>query len=259
MLADKKAHQRPRVGNWSVAFSSCTQVALVATDNSNTAHRVAHVFRNYELPLSHQINLGTSDSVPLWQALRATSAAPFYFRPMEISKSVCVISQLCDWSAFAGSVVYLDGGLVANNPTRVAMQEADALLSLHNQIHRPKCILSVGTGTVAWTAPATNDNVVSKLGDLAGLLLGVATATETVANDMTAMVETSGGLLKHERMNVHIGEVNLAESNERILKSLERAAEKYMAKHGDGSRIMKTFLQSCAPELLQQQRSHAEL
>lgn len=227
---------------------------MVTTDNSNPADPVPHVFRNYEIPLSHQINLGTSEDVPLWQALRATGAAPLYFRPMEISKPCIGLEAVIN--AVSGNVVYLDSGLVANNPTRVAMHEADALLSLHNQIHRPKCILSVGTGTVAWAPPTTSNNVMSKLGDLAGLLLSVATATQTVANDMTAMVEASAGLLKHERMNVHIGEVSLAESNERILK---RAAERYMAKHGDGSRVMKSFLQSCAPELLQQQRVHPEL
>jgi predicted acylesterase/phospholipase RssA len=62
---------------------------------------------------------------PLSVVGRATSAAPGYFNPLSI-----------------GDMTFLDGGLVANNPTHYAYHEVRQL-----QGNRPpKCVLSIGTG-----------------------------------------------------------------------------------------------------------------
>jgi Patatin-like phospholipase len=69
------------------------------------------------------------DETPIWQAARATSAAPAFFPPARVD-----IPAPAGW--------YLDGGLRANNPTGEAIVEGKSHWDTR------KCfIVSVGTGT----------------------------------------------------------------------------------------------------------------
>ncbi|KAL9653872.1 hypothetical protein ABK040_012932 [Willaertia magna] len=63
--------------------------------------------------------------VKIVQALRATTAAPIYFEPIYI-----------------GNDYFYDGGLVANNPTFIALNEAFKIYSGHNRF----LFVSLGTG-----------------------------------------------------------------------------------------------------------------
>ena len=62
----------------------------------------------------------------IWEAARATSAAPTYFRPANIDGR---------W--------FVDGGLVANDPSLAALTEATALFGGTENINM---LLSVGSG-----------------------------------------------------------------------------------------------------------------
>ena len=62
----------------------------------------------------------------IWEAARATSAAPTYFRPANIAGH---------W--------FVDGGLVANDPSMAALTEAAALFGGTENINM---LLSVGSG-----------------------------------------------------------------------------------------------------------------
>ncbi|KAJ8605656.1 hypothetical protein CTAYLR_000165 [Chrysophaeum taylorii] len=68
--------------------------------------------------------------VPVWQALRCSTAANFYFQPFQI-----------------GDTHYRDGGLVANNPTKEVLR----LLLDRDAAATPKiaALVSLGTGSVA--------------------------------------------------------------------------------------------------------------
>uniref|UniRef100_A0AC35GL51 Phospholipase A2 n=1 Tax=Panagrolaimus sp. PS1159 TaxID=55785 RepID=A0AC35GL51_9BILA len=93
--------------------------------------------RNYQLPLTESENeeLGFHDTseLPLWKALRRTSAAPTYFANVD-SK-------------------YIDGGIMSNNPLLDLLSEIDLWNStnrfkrIHQQV-RVGCILSIGTGVI---------------------------------------------------------------------------------------------------------------
>lgn len=100
-----------------------------------------HLFRNYDSP-SHILQVPTSDkfkeTLPpeeqlLWKAARATGAAPSYFR------------------AFGR---FLDGGLIANNPTLDAMTEIHEYnLALEatdrsSEVVPLSLVVSVGTGLI---------------------------------------------------------------------------------------------------------------
>lgn len=71
----------------------------------------------------------------LWQAARATSAAPLYFSPVKVE-----------------GFEYWDGGLFFNNPAPAAIREAELIWPLTNL---PDILLSVGNGTEA-TAQQSN-------------------------------------------------------------------------------------------------------
>src|SRR6266568_3989190 len=76
------------------------------------------LLRTYQ---SHQTHLDCK----IWEAARATSAAPTFFKRIEI-----------------GNKQLVDGGLGCNNPSRVVLDEAEAAFGGH-QIG---CLVSIGTG-----------------------------------------------------------------------------------------------------------------
>uniref|UniRef100_A0A8C7JRN9 phospholipase A2 n=1 Tax=Oncorhynchus kisutch TaxID=8019 RepID=A0A8C7JRN9_ONCKI len=89
-----------------------------------------HLFRNYDPPsLPRDPNLlGLSEQV-VWRAARSSGAAPTYFRPMGR---------------------FLDGGLLANNPTLDAMTEIHqynkSLKGRGHEVQRLGVVVSLGTG-----------------------------------------------------------------------------------------------------------------
>jgi len=70
------------------------------------------------------------DQCPIWQAARATSAAPSYFPPAWVE-----VPDPGGW--------YIDGGLRHNNPSEVALSEARKYWKTVKRF----CIVSIGTGT----------------------------------------------------------------------------------------------------------------
>ena len=83
-----------------------------------------HLIRSYQGPASSC--RGVAESMRIWEAARATSAAPTYFHPFH-----------CHGRTF------VDGGLLANDPALVAYAEASALFGGQEHINM---LVSVGTG-----------------------------------------------------------------------------------------------------------------
>ncbi|TDZ40328.1 Phospholipase A I [Colletotrichum trifolii] len=81
---------------------------------------------HYEL-LKTNVNGG---QVALWEILRCATAAPYYFTPWSID----------------GLGTFQDGGLVANNPSAIALQEVG---SIFPEPPDPSLLVSVGTGSSA--------------------------------------------------------------------------------------------------------------
>lgn len=80
---------------------------------------IPRLFRTYR-------SRGQAADVTIWQALRATSAAPTFFEPINI-----------------GEEDFIDGGLGCNNPVKEVVNEASRLWKGQRTIG---CIVSVGTG-----------------------------------------------------------------------------------------------------------------
>ena len=139
-----------------------------------------HLFRNYDSP-SLLMNIPTStkfkETLPpeeqlLWKAARATGAAPSYFR------------------AFGR---FLDGGLIANNPTLDAMTEiyeynlALKATGREDEIVPLSVVVSIGTGLIPVT-PLTEIDVFKPEGlwDAAKLAMGVSTLGHLLVDQATS-------------------------------------------------------------------------
>ncbi|XP_045611711.2 calcium-independent phospholipase A2-gamma isoform X1 [Procambarus clarkii] len=100
------------------------KICLVAT-SANTNRIQAYLFRNYNLPYRVTSHYQGTSSPLLWEAVRASAAAPGYFSEFRI-----------------GDLILLDGGLFVNNPTAIAVHEAKQLWPDVDL----QCVVSIGTG-----------------------------------------------------------------------------------------------------------------
>jgi len=78
---------------------------------------------------SYPIEGKRPDKCPIWQAARATSAAPSFFKEMYIDNP-------------RPGVNYIDGGLGYNNPSELAWDEPRRIWPTNTRI----CLVSIGTG-----------------------------------------------------------------------------------------------------------------
>lgn len=138
-----------------------------------------HLFRNYDSP-SILLNVPTStkfkETLPpeeqlLWKAARATGAAPSYFR------------------AFGR---FLDGGLIANNPTLDAMTEifeynlALKAMGRSEEVVPLSVVVSIGTGLIPVTSLTEIDVFKPEgLWDAAKLAMGVSTLGHLLVDQAT--------------------------------------------------------------------------
>ncbi|KAL4853631.1 Phospholipase A I [Chlorella vulgaris] len=136
-------------------------VALVSTLSSITP-APPFVFRNYQLPpgsaaLAASISAhGGSCKHPVWQAVRASSAASFYME---------------DFSC--GGDKFQDGAVVANNPTLVAMQEARLLWPEHSV----DAVISLGVGLAP---PSRREKGMTSFMDTGAILIESSTSVSRV-------------------------------------------------------------------------------
>uniref|UniRef100_A0A8C4Q913 Patatin-like phospholipase domain containing 8 n=1 Tax=Eptatretus burgeri TaxID=7764 RepID=A0A8C4Q913_EPTBU len=104
---------------------ACPKVAAVSALVSHGTPIKAYVFRSYGLaPGSPSHHPGGCEN-KLWQALRASSAAPGYFQEFRL-----------------GEHLHQDGGIVLNNPCALALHES-RLLWPDTSL---QCVVSLGTG-----------------------------------------------------------------------------------------------------------------
>ncbi|KAI7759009.1 hypothetical protein LZL87_010004 [Fusarium oxysporum] len=104
------------------------KVFVMATRQEGANNQAPVLFRSYENPLEKSELSG----IKLWEAARATSAAPMYFAPLEV-----------------GGYKFLNGGLQANNPMGWLWNE---VLSVFSPARSTNCFLSIGTGIAATKA-----------------------------------------------------------------------------------------------------------
>ena len=100
-------------GDLSMAATSrldSPKVAIIGSLVSDNKGIVPYVFRNYNFPAMVTSNYRGSVRYKVWEAVRASSAAPGYF-------DECLMNNK----------VFQDGGMSSNNATHIGIHEAQQL------------------------------------------------------------------------------------------------------------------------------------
>jgi predicted acylesterase/phospholipase RssA len=126
----------------------------------------------------------THSGCKIWEAARATSAAPTFFKHIEIGRGQ----------------PFIDGGLGRNNPSRVVLDEANALF----RAHPIGCLVSIGTGQaeiISIKKPRFLQQVVPT--NVIEALKGISTDCEATHEDMQRLFANSPNT--YFRLNVEQG------------------------------------------------------
>ena len=124
----------------------------------------------------------------IWEAGRATSAAPTFF------KRICIGDPGLQEE-------FIDAGIGCNNPVRYLIEEAQREFGLVREV---SCIISIGTGkpkVAGFKAPGLFQRTLPL--DLINVLASMATDSEAEASVMKARYRNCPGL--YHRLNVERG------------------------------------------------------
>eukprot|EP00172_Hildenbrandia_rubra_P001858 Plantae.Rhodophyta-Hildenbrandia_rubra.ctg24719.p1 GENE.Plantae.Rhodophyta-Hildenbrandia_rubra.ctg24719~~Plantae.Rhodophyta-Hildenbrandia_rubra.ctg24719.p1 ORF type:complete len:776 (-),score=172.92 Plantae.Rhodophyta-Hildenbrandia_rubra.ctg24719:153-2480(-) len=162
----------------SVAEENMNKVFVVSSIMSKSPQEL-HLFRNYTYPLGHESRYEGTGEAQMWEALRASSAAPTFFSEIRINDEL-----------------HADGAIVANNPAAVAVHEAkciypgvpiEILVSLGNGQIPSATELAVATlaDTENEETSEETENESRRVksvgwGDVFGSIVASATSTENV-------------------------------------------------------------------------------
>ena len=106
----------------------------------------------------------------IWEAARATTAAPTFFKRIGIGESNRAKEE------------FIDGGLRCNNPTNQVIEEARAIFSDDSTLG---CLVSIGTGHPGIIGLSEPDGFQKMLPtNLIGVLKEIATDCESIANEI---------------------------------------------------------------------------
>ncbi|KAK7891441.1 hypothetical protein WMY93_023404 [Mugilogobius chulae] len=181
------------------------QVAAVSTIVNRGTPLKAYVFRNYNLlPGVRSHYLGGCHH-RLWQAMRATSAAPGYFQEFTL-----------------GQDLHQDGGLLMNNPTALAVHESKCLWP-----NTPlECVVSLGTGR--FENPNKNNVTYTSLRTKLTNVISSATDTEEVHAMLDAFLPPD----TYFRFNPHLSEeISMDENRQEKLNLLQAECMRYLERN----------------------------
>ncbi|CAN0002852.1 unnamed protein product [Bubo scandiacus] len=185
--------------------SKCPKVAAVSTIVNRGTPLKAFVFRNYNhFPgvKSHYIG---GCQYKLWQAIRASSAAPGYFQEYVL-----------------GNDLHQDGGLLLNNPSALAVHECKCLWP-----NVPlQCLISLGTGRYEseGKTSVTYTSLKAKLTNV----ISSATDTEEVHTMLDALLPPNTYFRFNPLMNE---DIPLDESRKEKLNQLQTDGIRYLERN----------------------------
>nr|XP_020470055.1 calcium-independent phospholipase A2-gamma-like isoform X2 [Monopterus albus] len=200
---------KKRMGETSMIESArdphCPKVAAVSTIVSRGLPLKAYVFRNYRLMPGVRSHYLGDCKHKLWQAIRASSAAPGYFQEFALGKDL-----------------HQDGGLLINNPTALAIHECKCLWP-----NTPlQCVLSLGTGQYE-AVDKTSTTYTSLKAKLTNVISS-ATDTEEVHAMLDALLPPD----TYFRFNPYMSEdIPLNENRVEKLNFLKSEGERYLERN----------------------------
>ncbi|KAJ8245679.1 hypothetical protein GJAV_G00273320 [Gymnothorax javanicus] len=183
----------------------CPKVSAVSTIVNRGTPLKAYVFRNYNLLPGVRSHYLGSCQHKLWQAIRASSAAPGYFQEFVL-----------------GNDLHQDGGLLINNPTALAIHECKCLWP-----NTPlQCVVSLGTGR--YESPAKSSTAYTSLKTKLTNVISSATDTEEVHSMLDALLPAD----TYFRFNPYMNEeIPLDESRRERLNLLQTEGARYLERN----------------------------
>ncbi|XP_067235993.1 calcium-independent phospholipase A2-gamma isoform X2 [Chanodichthys erythropterus] len=185
----------------------CPKVAAVSTVVNRGPPVKAFVFRNYTLPVGVRSHYRGGCRHKLWEAIRASSAAPGYFQEFAL-----------------GDDLHQDGGMLVNNPTALAIHECQCLwpdVPL-------QCVVSLGTGR--FESAGSNSVSFTSLKTKLTNVISSATDTEEVHTMLDALLPPN----TYFRFNPLMSEeVALDERRGEKLSQLQAEALRYLERNQD--------------------------
>ncbi|XP_040007513.1 calcium-independent phospholipase A2-gamma isoform X2 [Xiphias gladius] len=183
----------------------CPKVSAVSTIVNRGLPLKAYVFRNYRLMPGVRSHYLGDCKHKMWQAIRASSAAPGYFQEFVLGKDL-----------------HQDGGLLINNPTALAIHECKCLWP-----NTPlQCVLSLGTGR--YETAGKNSTAYTSLKTKLTNVISSATDTEEVHTMLDALLPPD----TYFRFNPYMSEdIPLNESRTEKLNFLKSEGERYLERN----------------------------
>ncbi|XP_058620497.1 calcium-independent phospholipase A2-gamma-like isoform X1 [Onychostoma macrolepis] len=187
----------------------------------------AFIFRNYNHAPGQLSRYAGGSGYRLWQAVRASSAAPGYFQEFPLHGDIHQVRtvhfrQLVKYTCIQTFFPFFflqDGGLILNNPCALAVHESRLLWP-----SQPfQCVLSLGTGRYdsARRGPATSTSLRAKISNL----ICSATDTEGVHTLLDDLLSPN----VYFRFNPMLSSnVTLDESRPEVLHQLQKDTQLYL-------------------------------
>lgn len=166
----------------------------------NMNAKIPVLLRTYQS--RHEVHLDCK----IWEAARATSAAPNFFKHIEIGRGQ----------------PFVDGGLGCNNPSRLVLDEAKSLFGAR-QIG---CLVSIGTGQAETISIKPGLFQRISPGDIIDTLKAIATDCEATHENMSGLFTYSPNT--YFRLNVEQGMQKIDVSEWEKLSNVEAHTTQYM-------------------------------
>lgn len=177
---------------------------------------------------SYRTPRGNSDllnSVTIWEACRATSAASSFFDPIAVGRF---------------GEEFVDGATGANNPVREVWDQAQVAWGAEPPLEgRVKCLVSIGTGVPS--LKSFKDDVLH----IGATLVAIATETEVTAERFQRERPALDSTGRYYRFNVDRGLEDIGLEEAKKVKEMAAATRRYIA-----SQTVHTQMQACAGSIV---------
>jgi calcium-independent phospholipase A2-gamma len=200
----------------------------IVSNLTTTSQMKVYLFRNYNLPTSSQSQYEGTVKYKVWEAVRASSAAPGYYEDFKLD-----------------GYIFHDGGILANNPTAIAIHEAKQLWPNV----QTNCIVSIGNGRFRPSVHESQRVPSISLKQKINRIVAGVSCTQTVHNMLIDLLPTK----VYFRFNPFVTEEFMLDENRPIKwKLMQYETSMYMRRNN-------YKFETCAKQLLKPKSYYQKL